>query len=167
LDYSFRKGTEQAGIEMTKSRRGFLKWVTGVLMLAAGWPGLGNARPKTGGAIALETDAFHRALAEALNGRSWAESGDIAIDVPQLAENGAIVPITVESRLPNTERILIFAEKNPGPLLAQFRFEPGTDGWVSLRLKLNETGPVLAIAESEGRYYGTQKMVKVMVGGCG
>ena len=111
--------------------------------------------------------AFRIALDEALQGRSWAESDALTLKIPPIAENGAIVPATVESRLPNTKRIFIFAEKNPGPLLARFRFEPGTDGWVSLRLKLNESGPVLAIAESNGKFFGTQKRVRVMVGGCG
>jgi sulfur-oxidizing protein SoxY len=152
---------------MAKSRRVFLKWLAGLAALAAGWSGGVGARPKAPAEPAENGGLFERILAEALNGRGWAESEAVTLEVPQLAENGAIVPITVESRLPNTERILIFAEKNPGPLLAQFRFEPGTDGWVSLRVKLNETGPVLAVAESEGRFYGAWKPVTVMVGGCG
>jgi sulfur-oxidizing protein SoxY len=152
---------------MAKSRRTFLKRIAGIAVLAGLGPGLGRARPKAPAEPEENSDAFRRALAEALNGRSWTESGAVTLEVPQLAENGAIVPITVESRLPETRRILIFAERNPGPLLAQFHFEPDADGWVSLRIKLNETGPVLAIAESEGRFYGTRKQVKVMVGGCG
>lgn len=152
---------------MAESRRIFLKGLAGLAALAAGWSGGAGARPKAPAEPAADGGRFERVLAEALNGRSWAESEAVILEVPQLAENGAIVPITVESRLPNTERILIFAEKNPGPLLARFRFEPGTDGWVSLRIKLNETGPVLAVAESEGKFYGTRKSVKVMVGGCG
>lgn len=78
-----------------------------------------------------------------------------------------MVPITIESLLPDTRRILIFAEKNPAPLLAEFWFEPGADPWVSLRLKLNETGPVLVITEAGGRFYGVTADVRVMVGGCG
>jgi sulfur-oxidizing protein SoxY len=117
--------------------------------------------------VPVASGAFQKALAATLGRRNWAPSDQIAVELPQLAENGAIVPITVESRLPGTERILIFAEKNPGPLLAEFRFEPGTDAWVALRLKLNDSGPVLAIAESGGKFYGTEKSVKVMMGGCG
>jgi sulfur-oxidizing protein SoxY len=149
------------------SRRGFLKFMAGLAALA------GVGRPVFGAAKAKPTEPkiepgdFRQALDEALNGQSWTASSEITLEVPQLAENGAIVPITVESRLPNTERILIFAEKNPAPLLAQFRFAPEADGWVSLRIKLNETGPVMAIAESGGKFYGTEKQVKVMVGGCG
>jgi sulfur-oxidizing protein SoxY len=149
------------------SRRGFLKSMAGLIALAGlGRSVFGAVKPKPVGPKA-EPGTFRQALAEALQGQSWMESGEIMLEVPQLAENGAIVPITVESRLPNTERILIFAEKNPVPLLAQFRFAPGADGWVSLRIKLNETGPVMAVAESGGKFYGTEKRVKVMVGGCG
>lgn len=113
-----------------------------------------------------ETD-FKVVLANALHGQPWQPSDAIQLDVPQLAENGAIVPITIESHLPNTRRMLIFAESNPGPLLAEFQFEPGVSPWASLRVKLNASGPVLVIAESEGNFYGAQKPVKVMVGGCG
>jgi len=127
-------------------------------------PVLGAAKSK----VTQRTgDGFSRLLADVLAGASWAETDQIALDVPDLAENGAIVPISVESRLPNTSRMLIFVEKNPTPLAAQIRFEPGADGFASLRLKMNETSPILVIAESEGKFFGTQKTVKVMVGGCG
>ncbi len=106
-------------------------------------------------------------VSEALHGQPWQASDAIKLEVPQLAENGAIVPVSVESLLPDTRRLLIFAEKNPAPLLAEFHFESGADRWVSLRVKLNESGPVLAIAEADGRYYGFQTTVRVMVGGCG
>lgn len=150
------------GRETRWSRRGFLRLLGGLSALAC--PGrqvLGGGTPDT------QAETFRKALNLALQGQAWTESRAVTLELPQLAENGAIVPATVESRLPNTTRIMIFAERNPGPLLAQFRFEPGTDPWASLRLKLNESGPVLAIAESEGRFFGTRRTVRVMVGGCG
>lgn len=110
---------------------------------------------------------FRQALATALAGKSWQVSESVRLQVPHIAENGAIVPISVESQLPNTGRILLFAEQNPGPLIAEFIFEPGADGWVSLRIKLNDSGRVLAIAESEGQFHGAQADVRVMKGGCG
>ncbi len=147
-----------------RSRRGFLRSLAGLAAWAVAWRPLhGAAKPPK----PAESDAYGKALALALNGQGWNESDQIGLEVPELAENGAIVPITVESRLPNTGGIWIFAEKNPGPLLARFDFQPGTEGWVSLRVKLNESGPVLVIAESEGKFYGASRRVKVMVGGCG
>jgi sulfur-oxidizing protein SoxY len=106
-------------------------------------------------------------LANALGGKSWVPSESVRLQVPQIAENGAIVPITFESHLPSIRRILIVAEKNPGPLIAEFTFEEGVDAWVSTRIKLNDSGPVLAIAETEGRFHGTQIEIRVMKGGCG
>jgi sulfur-oxidizing protein SoxY len=110
---------------------------------------------------------LNKVLYNALKGHIWYPSDAIQLDVPLLAENGAIVPITIQSHLPATRRLLIFAENNPRPQLAEFHFDPGVSPWASLRVKLNESGPVLVIAESEGNFYGIQKPVKVMVGGCG
>ena len=110
---------------------------------------------------------YLKTVKRALNGAEWEPSHDVILKVPELAENGAIVPASIESLLPDTRRILLFAEKNPRPLLAEFKFEPGADPWVSLRIKLNDTGPVLAIAEAGGKFYGTVTEVKVLVGGCG
>jgi sulfur-oxidizing protein SoxY len=147
------------------SRRGFLRRLAGWVVGASLWrPAF--AQPKAS-VPAPEPDALRKALAEALHGQDWTQSDRISLEVPQMAENGAIVPVTVESHLPDTQSILLFAERNPGPLLARFDFEPGADGWVSLRVKLNESGPMLAIAESRGRFYGTVRQVRVMVGGCG
>ena len=152
------------------SRRRFMG-LCGALMAWLGQTGTGWATSRRSPAVPPDKPPtpgdFPKSLSHALRGQPWHASDGIRLEVPQLAENGAIVPIAVESLLPNTRRILVFAEKNPGPLLAEFHFEPGTDAWVSLRVKLNETGSVLAVAESEGHYYGMQTTVRVMVGGCG
>lgn len=150
---------------MAQSRRNFFRALAASVVLSGPWAAvLGAAKSK---APQRMENGFSRLLADVLAGASWTETDRIAIDVPDLAENGAIVPVSVESQLPNTSRILIFVEKNPTPLAAQIRFQPGADGFASLRLKMNGTGPILVIAESEGKFFGTQKTVKVMVGGCG
>ena len=157
-------------------RRRFLLRLAAWLGLVPTWRGASAARkpkpatPPPGDPTTLSAvpaGDFRQALHQALGGKTWQPSPDVLMQVPQLAENCAIVPVTVASRLPDTRRLLIFAEKNPGPLLAEFHFQSGADPWVSLRLKLNASGPVLAIAESAGRYYGVVVPVKVMVGGCG
>ena len=129
--------------------------------------GAGPKTPSTEGGKSQSSTDFNQVITKALNSQPWQPSDALIMEVPHIAENGAIVPIVVESLLPNTRRILIFAERNPGPLLAEFNLKPGSDAWVSLRVKLNDSGPVLAIAESSGRYYGAQTYVRVMVGGCG
>jgi sulfur-oxidizing protein SoxY len=163
----FEKPDMLAKHQTKLSRRAFLRSIRALTALvAAGLPLFGRAatkKPATSGA----DHTLQRALAEALDGKSWTATDRIAFEVPDLAENGAIVPISVESRLPNTGQILIFVEKNPNPLSARFHFEAGADGFVSLRIKMNETSDVLAIAESEGRYFGVRKTVRVMLGGCG
>ncbi|SMF95793.1 sulfur-oxidizing protein SoxY [Methylomagnum ishizawai] len=150
------------------TRRGFLRWLAGwAAALAGGRPLWGAARSATAGGGDPPSGAFPAALAAVLGGRDWTESPAVALEVPSLAENGAIVPVTVESRLPDTTRLFIFAENNPGPLLARFDFEHGADGYASLRVKLNASGPVLALVEAGGRFYGASRQVRVMVGGCG
>ncbi|BBA37212.1 putative secreted protein [Methylocaldum marinum] len=150
---------------MALSRRNFIRMLAALAALVSPpLPAFGAAKSR---ASKRSDNDFSRLLAETLAGASWTETDRITLEVPYLAENGAIVPLSVESSLPNTSRILIFVEKNPTPLVAQFRFQPGADGFASLRLKMNETSPILIIAESEGRFFGTQKLVKVMIGGCG
>src|SRR5690606_33083354 len=142
-----------SSIDMAQSRRMFVRMLAMLPALVALWaPKFGKAVPRS---RQRTEDSFGALLAETLAGASWIETDRIVLDVPDLAENGAIVPISVESRLPNTSRLLIFVEKNPKPLAARIHFPPGTDGFVSLRLKMNETSPILVIAESEGQFFGT------------
>jgi len=94
-------------------------------------------------------------------------SADIVLVAPDLAENGAIVQIEVESRIPGTEAIAILAEKNPTPLVANFTFVNGAEPYVILRIKLAETGELKAIVKAGGKYYSAAKNVEVAVGGCG
>lgn len=156
-------------LTICSSRRAWLAQVSALMLGLSVRQSLGAGlkTPSNGeGKSPLSTD-FNQVITRTLNGQTWQQTDAIKLDVPQFAENGAIVPITVESLLPNTRRILIFAEKNPGPLLAEFQLEPGADPWVSLRVKLNETGPVLAVVKVAGKYYGHAMPVKVMLGGCG
>ena len=95
------------------------------------------------------------------------ESREITITAPDIAENGAVVPVAVLSRIPNTLSISIIAEKNPFPLAATFDFAPGSEAYVSTRLKMGQTSNVRAVVKVDGRYYTAAKEVKVTVGGCG
>ena len=95
------------------------------------------------------------------------QSKEIKLQVPQIAEDGAIVPITVESTLEEVDEIIVFVEKNPTPLAAHFHLNPVLEPFASLRIKMNESCDVIAVVKSRGEYFGTRKAVKVMVGGCG
>src|SRR6187402_3362521 len=95
------------------------------------------------------------------------ESKDIVIRAPDIAENGAVVPVEVTSRIPNTQSISIVAEKNPFPLAATFDIANGAEGFASVRIKVGQTSDIRAIVKADGKFYTAAKEVKVTVGGCG
>ena len=96
------------------------------------------------------------------------ESKEITITAPDIAENGAVVPVAVASRIPSTQSISIVAEKNPFPLAATFDIANGAEPYASVRIKMGQTSHVRAVVKAaDGRFYTASKEVKVTVGGCG
>ncbi|MBL8528572.1 MAG: thiosulfate oxidation carrier protein SoxY [Burkholderiales bacterium] len=111
-----------------------------------------------------------KAVADALksiDATTSIESPDILIKAPEIAENGAIVPIEVVSRIPNTRFIAILAEKNPFPLVGTFDLRNGAEGFVSTRVKLGESSLVRVIVKDDQKVYSASREVKVTIGGCG
>lgn len=98
---------------------------------------------------------------------TYTESGDIKLKAPDIAENGAVVPITVSSTLPNVESITIIAKNNPSPLTSTYRLQNGAEPFVSTRIKLGKTSDIIAVVKSNGRLFSATKEVKVTIGGCG
>lgn len=94
-------------------------------------------------------------------------SNAIDLDLPELTENGAIVPVTVTSRIPGTEQISILVEANPYPLAARFDILPDTEAFVATRVKLAQSGTVTAVVKADGRLYSAVKATTVTIGGCG
>jgi sulfur-oxidizing protein SoxY len=115
---------------------------------------------------AFETKSFADTV-KALGGSASAESAQIQMTTPDIAENGAVVPVSVESRLPGTRRIAILIEKNPNTLSADFAIPEGTDAFVTTRVKMAETSNVYALVESGGKFFHAVKEIKVTIGGCG
>ena len=103
----------------------------------------------------------------ALGASGAADSDQIVLDAPTIAENGSRVPIKVTSNIPDTEHIILFAEKNGTPLLADFALSNGTEGYIETMVKLGGTGNVRAIVKAGGKVYTVAKEVKVTIGGCG
>lgn len=95
------------------------------------------------------------------------ESGDIVVKAPDIAENGAVVPVEVTSKIAGTERIAVIAEKNPFPLTGSFNLGNGAEGYVSFRIKMGQTSNVMALVTAGGKHYVASKEVKVTIGGCG
>jgi sulfur-oxidizing protein SoxY len=111
-----------------------------------------------------------KSAAEALKGIgavSATPSKDIVIDVPQIAENGAVVPVEITSNIAATKSLSVLVDKNPFPLVAKFDFTEGALPFVKVNVKMGETSDVRVIAEAGGKHYVATKEVKVTIGGCG
>ncbi|MCA1926419.1 MAG: thiosulfate oxidation carrier protein SoxY [Thiobacillus sp.] len=96
-----------------------------------------------------------------------ADSKDITIKAPDIAENGAVVPVEITSGIAGTTSIALIAEKNATPLVADFDLSDGTQGFVSTRIKMGQTALVRAVVTAGGKSYTAAKEVKVTIGGCG
>jgi sulfur-oxidizing protein SoxY len=156
---------------MNRARRQALKSGGGVTLLAlvaaAGWLRPGAAAAETWNKGAFETHGMDDTL-KALGATTPAPSKDIVfVSTPDIAENGAVVPVTVTSNVPKTESIAILIEKNPNMLAAVFDIPQGTDASVSTRVKMAQTSNVYALVKADGRYHVTSKEIKVTLGGCG
>jgi sulfur-oxidizing protein SoxY len=103
----------------------------------------------------------------ALGGEKGDASGEITIKAPDIAENGAVVPVTVESDLPNVESVSILVNNNPRPLSAMFILGPGVQPNISTRIKMAKTSDIIAVVKSGGKRFTAEKEVKVTIGGCG
>ncbi len=94
-------------------------------------------------------------------------SKELLIDAPEIAENGAVVPIEVTSNLPGTRSIAVLVDNNPFPLVGKFDFLEGAVPFVKLNVKMGETSEVRVVAQAGGRSYVASKEIKVTIGGCG
>jgi sulfur-oxidizing protein SoxY len=96
-----------------------------------------------------------------------AVSKDVIINAPDIAENGAVVPMTVSTALPNVQQIAILIEKNPNTLSANFTIPAGTEPSISTRVKMRQTSNVFALVKANGKWLMASKEIKVTLGGCG
>ncbi|HET9749485.1 MAG TPA: thiosulfate oxidation carrier protein SoxY [Casimicrobiaceae bacterium] len=146
-------------------RGGTLSLLT--LVAAAGWlPGSASAA-ETWNKGAFETHSLDETM-KALGGSPPVPSKDIVFfSTPDIAENGAVVPIGITSNVPKTEAIAILVEKNPNMLAAVFDVPAGTDASLSTRIKMGQTSNVFALVKADRKYYVNSKEIKVTLGGCG
>ncbi|MCK5521721.1 MAG: thiosulfate oxidation carrier protein SoxY [Thiomargarita sp.] len=103
------------------------------------------------------------------NVKNVTTSKEITIEAPNIAENGAVVPVEVTANFDRVESIVIIGDKNPKALVAQFNF-PNPDnavGWVKTRIKLGQTSNIVAVVKANGKLYMAKREVKVTIGGCG
>ena len=126
-----------------------------IAALAAAWP-------KEAFAAKSPADALKN-----LNAASTEPSTAIVIEAPQIAENGAVVPVEVLSNIPGTTSLAVLVDKNPFPLAGRFDFMEGALPFVKVNLKMGETSEVRVVATAGGRNYVATKEIKVTIGGCG
>lgn len=154
-----------------ETRRIILKSAVGLAALGLGAGTALTSAHATADAKAWPQDAFKQKseadALKALYGKSAEPSDKVNLDAPEIAENGAVVPIAIASTLPNVTGIGILVLENPNTLAAAFKIPDGTEASVASRLKMAKTSKVVAVVESGGKLYTAIKEVKVTVGGCG
>jgi sulfur-oxidizing protein SoxY len=125
-------------------------------MVLAAWP-----------KAAFEAKGVDNAVNTLLGSASLTPSKAINIKAPPIAENGAVVGVTVSTKINNVESISILVEKNGSPLAASFNLSANTNPFVGTRVKVSKTSSVIAVVKSGGKLYSAGREVKVTIGGCG
>jgi sulfur-oxidizing protein SoxY len=121
------------------------------------------AWPKT----AFEAKDINSSLTDLYGSGATEPSSEITIKAPDIAENGAVVPVTISTGLSGIESIVIYAEKNATPMIANFHLASSAKGYISTRIKMGKTSDVVAVVKAGGKVYSARKNVKVTIGGCG
>ena len=141
--------------------------LAGLLTAAGMLPGLAQAQAAGFNTAAFEAKTMAD-LIKALGGSAAVESKDVTITGPDIAENGAVVPIGGSTALPGVKRMLLLVEKNPAVLAAIFDVTDAVEANFSTRVKMGQSSNVFAVAMmNDGRVLYAQKEVKVTLGGCG
>jgi len=148
---TFLKGTVASGMLGVAASAGLLA----PRQVLAAWP-----------MSAFDAKSVDGALDALLGSTSHAESNDIKIKAPDIAENGAVVPITISTGMA-ADSISVLIAKNPSPLACTFALSGSTQGFVSTRVKMGKTSELIAVVKSGGKLHSAKKTVKVTIGGCG
>ncbi len=130
------------------------------------------AMPAARAQTAWPKDAFDaKAVKDAIDalykGSNPSRSDAITILAPELAENGGVVPVTVQTTLPNLESVALFADANPRALVARMDFTPRSQAPLTVRMKLAQSQNLVAVVKAGGQYYMATRPIKVSIGGCG
>ena len=151
-------------------RRSFLKGTLAGSAVAVA-VGAGLLSPRTVLAAwpkaAFEAKSVEDAMSKLFGSAANTPSADIKIKAPDIAENGAVVPVSVSTSLGNVDSIAVIAEKNGTPLASNFKLGSAAIPNVSTRIKMGKTSDVIAVVKANGKAYSARKNVKVTIGGCG
>ena len=149
---------------MNNQRRNILR-MTSVIALMASSGLISTAQAAEWNKAAFEGKNLDDVI-KALGGSKPESSADIILRAPDIAENGAVVPVGVETKLKATH-IAILVEKNPSPMAAQFMLPDGAEPFVTTRVKMGQSSNVHGLVKADGRWYIATKEIKVTLGGCG
>lgn len=138
------------------------------LLAAAGvLPGIAFAQAAGYNQAAFDAKTIAEAM-KALGASAPVESRDVTLTAPDIAENGAVVPVGASTVLPGAKRLLLLVEKNPAALAAMFEITDLVEANISTRVKMGQTSDVYAVAMmNDGKVLFARKEVKVTLGGCG
>jgi sulfur-oxidizing protein SoxY len=152
---------------MDKKRRDMIRIGSALSMaFAAGILKVGDVFGAEWNAKVFDAKSVDAAL-KAMGGDKFTVSPEVTITAPEIAENGAVVPVAMSSALPNTEYMAILVEKNPSAMSAGFTIPKGTEPYISTRVKMGTTSNVVALVKADGKWYAAVKEIKVTLGGCG
>ena len=147
-----------------KTRRQALQMTMGTLAVGLMVPPSARAAwPKD----AFEAKTVREALEALFKVSSPTRSDSITLLAPELAENGTVVPVTVQTTLTNVESVVLLADGNPRKLVAMMTQSPSTKPPLTVRMKLAQSQNVVAVVKAGGSFYSASQMIKVSIGGCG
>ncbi len=155
---------------MNQTRRSFLRtgMAAGSVAIAVG---AGLLKPSSVLAVwpksAFTEKKMDKALSILVGSSSLSDSTEITVDAPDIAENGAVVSVTVQSTLANIETISIFVPVNSAPLCSSYTLSKQSDAFITGRIKMAKTSDVIAVIKAGGKLHTAKKSVKVTMGGCG
>jgi len=118
-------------------------------------------------APAFEATAADKTMQALFGDKTVTQSDKVMLKVPDIAENGAVVPVTVKTKITGVKRISLIVVENPNPLSASFKLMPGAEADISTRIKMGQSSDVIAVVETDSGVYTAKKKVKVTIGGCG
>jgi len=155
---------------MNQTRRTFLQATMAASTIAVA-ASAGLLSPRTALAAWPKNAFSAQSMADAIQAiagsNNAADSKDITVEAPDIAENGAVVSVTVKSKVPNTEQISVLVPENANPLCASYITTDAIDGFVTGRIKMRKTSDVVAVVKADGKLLTAKKPVKVTLGGCG
>ncbi len=160
-----------ASVGPLATRRLILHGAASVALVGLGNLSFGAVPARAGANDKYPEEAFRQKgeadAIKALYGKTAEASDKVKLDAPEIAENGAVVPVSVTTTLEKVTSISFLVAENPNALAASYRIPEGTVASVANRLKMAKTTNVIAIVEAGGKLYSATKEVKVTVGGCG